>query len=1514
MTLLEGADSGMTMSWMNIPSGGTVRFRFSVGDVAHTGAVSGKVDYVKETLTGLEPSTTYVIKVNEVVYIVTSDGKGEIPLSGTDENEKTYDFAGKKLIIAKQESDDAPAEIEVAGRPEVPEKPSDLGDEESTTPSVDANIEIVELTTTSVTLAPKNGQQYAYSTDGGTSWTILSVTGENGYYVISDLTDGDTIKIRTRLSATSAKPASQWSDAKEVKLKSTVKVFVSGWSDTYDKKAHSISINVAEPAEGAAIFYSSEAGGEYSATNPTFVADGTYTVYYRVTAPDYYPAYGSAIVRIDPKEVALAWSNTKLTYNGSEQAPVATVEADSLRDGDSCEVTVSGGQTDYSASAYTATAIGLSNPNYKLPEAVTQTFTIAQKELEFQWGSTNLTYNGDTQRPTAVLKEKLEGIHLEVTGGGRNVGKHSASAALTGTNASNYKLKGNETVEFQIHQKKLTAGMVSATTAYPYTGNDITPDVTVKDGENTLSKGTEYTLSGNTSAIDVKNDYMVTMTGTGNYTGSVDVTYKITDSQAPTGTIKVSTNEWKELVNSLSFGIFYKERQTVTITAADEGSGVDSVSYFITSRQEDMDNAKLSALPDSKWTKIKNGGSFTINPDNKYVIYAKITDKSGNVTYISSNGMILDKTAPVITGIQNNKTYCGDVTFTVADANGLASVKIDDEERGRGGSCLIAATSETASHTIVAEDKAGNKTTCTITINASGNHDFGAWIETKAATCTDKGIRSSACSACGLVKTEGISELEHNYKADEDKDAHIVWTPITSEGVVTGYRANAYFICTRDPGHAHQENCTVPRTIEQEASTTQEGKVKYTATVTYNGKGFNASRTVVQAKLTKLTDSGADSNSGIYTSASVAEKAPKTTIGSELNVALAKDLLTPAETANYDAVNVATDVTVYLEVQNINGAVSSEEAGKVEAQIADLVTEAVNTAADVEVETGTAYVDLSMYKNVKTEVKTDSEVISESNTTTQITDTGKEITIMMEVPEDIPTVTSGYTRTYRVIRVHDGIAEVLPTSHVGNKLTFKTSKFSTYAVSYVDVKDTSVTLPYGGESNGGAGSGSGASSTTEKYTIPVKNENTVKVEAEISNGKAAVSGITQETINQVVNTTDKESKVDTITIDLSGAKQKVTGVTFSKKSVETLAKAAAEKDNGIETATIELSKATVVLDSKTLETLVDQAKGSQIELVVADTEQKKLNTAQQTTLDQYQVATTFEAYFISNGERIHDFNGGKAAVSIAFTPEAGRDSSFYHMVYVADDGKLTRYKTKYQNGKLMFTTTHFSDYAVIYDTNEKNESEEPPKEEEPKEEASNGKITLDTTYRKLRLRVSTATKTTNVLKWEKVSDADGYVIYGNKCNTKGKTYKVVKQAVVKDGNTTTWTDRKLAGGTYYKYYIKAYKLVDGKKVYLAKSKVVHSTTTGGKYSNAKSVKVNKAAVSLAVGKNFTIKAEQVVKDKPIKKHEGIKFESSNSKVVSVTSKGVIKAKKKGTCYIYVYAQNGVYKKIKVTVK
>lgn len=453
----------------------------------------------------------------------------------------------------------------------------------------------------------------------------------------------------------------------------------------------------------------------------------------------------------------------------------------------------------------------------------------------------------------------------------------------------------------------------------------------------------------------------------------------------------------------------------------------------------------------------------------------------------------------------------------------------------------------------------------------------------------------------------------------------------------------------------------------------------------------------------------------------------------------------------------------------------------------------------------------------------------------------------------------------------------------------------------------------GGSSSGGAG-GTQPTAPTENFDIPVKNENTVKVEAEIKDGTANVSEITNKTIEKVVNNKDAESKVDTITIDLSGAKQEVTGVTLSKESVKTLAETTAQKDNGIDTATIELSKATVELDHKALETLAEQAKGTQIQLVVEDKDRRELNSAQQATLDQHQVATTFEAYFTSDGQRIHDFKGGKAVVSIDFTPEAGKDTSYYHMVYVAESGDMTRYKTKYENRKLMFTTTHFSDYAVIYDTGEKNETEKTEEEKKDNGSGTDGKVTMDTSYSRLRLRIPTSTKTTNVLKWTKQTGADGYVIYGNHCNTGEKKYKMVQRVVIKDGSTTTWVDKNLDGGTYYKYYIKAYKLVNGKKVWLAKSKVVHSTTTGGKYGNAKTVKVNQTVLSLTKGKTFAIKAEQVIKDKPIDEHQDIKYESSNTKVASVTGKGVIKAKKKGTCYIYVYAQNGMYRRIKVTVK
>ena len=185
------------------------------------------------------------------------------------------------------------------------------------------------------------------------------------------------------------------------------------------------------------------------------------------------------------------------------------------------------------------------------------------------------------------------------------------------------------------------------------------------------------------------------------------------------------------------------------------------------------------------------------------------------------------------------------------------------------------------------------------------------------------------------------------------------------------------------------------------------------------------------------------------------------------------------------------------------------------------------------------------------------------------------------------------------------------------------------------------------------------------------------------------------------------------------------------------------------------------------------------------------------------------------------------------------------------------------------------------------------------------------TFGLLKARATNLKKNAITVKWSKVKNADGYIVYGNKCGAKN-SYKKLK--TFKKNSTCKYTQKKLKKGTYYKYLVVAYKKIAGTTVTIAAAKTIHATTAGGKYGVAKAVKVNKTKVTLARSKTFKIKASEIKQNKKIRQHRKIKYESSNTKIASVNGKGVVKAKKKGSCDIYVYAQNGVYKKIKITVK
>ena len=180
----------------------------------------------------------------------------------------------------------------------------------------------------------------------------------------------------------------------------------------------------------------------------------------------------------------------------------------------------------------------------------------------------------------------------------------------------------------------------------------------------------------------------------------------------------------------------------------------------------------------------------------------------------------------------------------------------------------------------------------------------------------------------------------------------------------------------------------------------------------------------------------------------------------------------------------------------------------------------------------------------------------------------------------------------------------------------------------------------------------------------------------------------------------------------------------------------------------------------------------------------------------------------------------------------------------------------------------------------------------------------------LKAKTTKITKNSVTVKWNKVKNADGYIVYGAKCGAKSK-YKVLK---VVSGKTTSYTQKKLKKGTYYKYNIVAFKNINGAKVTTAVSKKIHATTLGGKYGVAKAVKVNKTKATIKKGKTFKIKASEIKKDKKIRRHRAICYESSNTKIATVNSKGKVKGVKKGKCTIYVYAQNGVYKTVNIKVK
>jgi len=216
------------------------------------------------------------------------------------------------------------------------------------------------------------------------------------------------------------------------------------------------------------------------------------------------------------------------------------------------------------------------------------------------------------------------------------------------------------------------------------------------------------------------------------------------DIEKPTGEIVIGTNKWQKFLNKITFGLFFKDTQTVTINAADN-SGTVFVSYLVT--DQDLSEAELGSLVFSGYEE-----PFRIDPNGEYIVYAMLVDARLNITYLRSDRVTLDNVQPVITGIENGKTYCEAQTVTV-DEKYVDTVTVNDTEVTLDKNNSFTLSPADGEQRIIVTDRAGNTAEMTVTVN--DGHTGGK------ATCTERAVCEVCGKAYGEPDPKNHTDLKH---------------------------------------------------------------------------------------------------------------------------------------------------------------------------------------------------------------------------------------------------------------------------------------------------------------------------------------------------------------------------------------------------------------------------------------------------------------------------------------------------------------------------------------------------------------------------------------------------------------------------------------------------------------------------------------------------------------------------------------------------------------------------------
>lgn len=537
-------------------------------------------------------------------------------------------------------------------------------------------------------------------------------------------------------------------------------------------------------AAGKAAYDNKNVGKGKAVTFTGFALEGDAAANYKLTAQ---PEAVTADITVKEIKIVDAVVETSKIYDGSTDAKITEKGTfDGLIDGDKVDIVtgkaayddknVGNGKT---VAFYDFALSGDDAANYVLAaQPASTTASISAKELTIaDLKVKDKQYDGKNTAAidgTPALVGVVDGDMLTLVNGvptfdSVKIGKNIAIGFTAFTLSGDSVTVGNYTLT---QPSGITANIVE----YVATGDEYSVnsnDWINKDFVITAKAGYALSLTDTANGVWVdsltasdetgngKLTFFVKNTETGIISAAVTENYKI-DKTAPTGEVKLNERTaFQKFINTITFGLFFKDDVHVKLTATDEASGVKSVMYFKSDRI--LTDEEVRAITD--WT---DNSDFDIEAKDmdKFVIYVRIEDNAGNGTLIGSDGATFDTTAPEIVGVENDKTYYVTKKVAIDDEN-LASVTLNGETVE---DVFTLVGDKDATYVIRTEDKAGNVTEYTVYMKPISS------ITDAISAITADNVKSSDAETISSVERQ-ILDIAEAFDDGESTDDE--WNKLT---------------------------------------------------------------------------------------------------------------------------------------------------------------------------------------------------------------------------------------------------------------------------------------------------------------------------------------------------------------------------------------------------------------------------------------------------------------------------------------------------------------------------------------------------------------------------------------------------------------------------------------------------------------------------------------------------------------------------------------------------------------